>query len=880
MKVMQRAGRRFGACILTAVAACSDPAEPPTPASITQTGGAPTTAVVGTTVAPGFTVLDSRGRAVGGATVTFEAGQGGAVQTASAQTDANGLATPGSWTLGTQAGAQTLTVRAGAASFTLTVQALAGSAATIQALAGNVASGQAGEPVEPTPGVVVGDQYGNPVAGVQVTFTPTAASGAVTGAAQITDAQGVARPGTWVLGPGSGNQTLTVDAAGRTVALTVEADAGAPETLAAAPGNLTSGTAGEAITPPPGVIVRDDYGNPVPGVQVTFAAVTGSGSITGATQVTSSSGIARPASWTLGPDTGMQTLSAQAGALDATLEVYAGDGSVRPPASIVPFGTLPENPVVATGINPRVVVLDAGGRPLTGVTVTFEPGQGGDVEFPEAVTSSGGVAVPGVWTLGTQAGSQTLTASAGEASYTFTVAAVAGPAASVAPLPGNIETGNAGEGVVPPPAVVVKDEFGNPVAGAVVTFQPALMSGTVSGEIQSTNSSGVARPDTWTLGPNGGEQRLLVAVNALGTTLIVTAFGPPLHIFAGDGTTCPVNTDACTFTVSVTTPTGVPVQDATVVWSAPGGATLNTLSNFRGRASAPNLIQNALGNYTQTATLQSTGDAVTFTYDLVQAGQYQIDVRFIGDATASQEAIFTAVKDRWEDVITGDLPSVNLNVDAGDCDINHPAVNQQVDDLLLYIEVVDIDGVGKTLGSAGPCYIRQNSRLPVMGIMKLDLADVANMESNGTLFDVVLHEMGHVLGFGTLWDQPEIDLLVGAGGDDPFFTGAYATPEFVLLGGTLINGVPVENSGGAGTRDGHWRDATFADELMTGFINNSGNSLSTITIGSLLDLGYEVNFSVADQYVVPGGQAGYRMALREGGFQLIEVPLPRPRVAR
>ena len=54
--------------------------------------------------------------------------------------------------------------------------------------------------------------------------------------------------------------------------------------------------------------------------------------------------------------------------------------------------------------------------------------------------------------------------------------------------------------------------------------------------------------------------------------------------------------------------------------------------------------------------------------------------------------------------------------------------------------------------------------LPVFGSVRLDAADVADLEANGRLFDVVLHELGHVLGVGTLWGTH--GLLQGAGTSD------------------------------------------------------------------------------------------------------------------
>jgi hypothetical protein len=65
--------------------------------------------------------------------------------------------------------------------------------------------------------------------------------------------------------------------------------------------------------------------------------------------------------------------------------------------------------------------------------------------------------------------------------------------------------------------------------------------------------------------------------------------------------------------------------------------------------------------------------------------------------------------------------------------------------------------------------------------------------------------------------------------------------------------VPVENTGGAGTRDSHWRESTFNNELMTGYLNNGSNPLSRITVASLADIGYQVDISRADAYSPPAG---------------------------
>jgi len=98
-------------------------------------------------------------------------------------------------------------------------------------------------------------------------------------------------------------------------------------------------------------------------------------------------------------------------------------------------------------------------------------------------------------------------------------------------------------------------------------------------------------------------------------------------------------------------------------------------------------------------------------------------------------------------------------------------------------------------------------------------------------------------------------LLTGAGGSDPFFTGAQARSAFDQVGGTgysLGGKVPVENTGGAGTRDGHWRESVFDNEVCTGFIDAGANPLSIVTAAQFIDLTYQVNLGDADPYTLPG----------------------------
>ncbi|MGH9893863.1 MAG: leishmanolysin-related zinc metalloendopeptidase, partial [bacterium] len=210
-----------------------------------------------------------------------------------------------------------------------------------------------------------------------------------------------------------------------------------------------------------------------------------------------------------------------------------------------------------------------------------------------------------------------------------------------------------------------------------------------------------------------------------------------------------------------------------------------------------------------------------------------------------------------------DLTNIPLNAPAGTCGDRSPAINETIDDVLILAVVEEIDGPRGTLAQAGPCYIRTAGQLPILGLMRFDAADLADIESVGALSDVILHEMGHVLGFGTVWHlQGLLAEPAQDGGPDPHFTGNQAIAAFDAVGGTDYTGnkVPVEDQGGPATADSHWRESVMGNELMTGFVSlnqPANNPLSLVTVASMADQGYLVNSSAADSYsLIVGLRAG------------------------
>ena len=123
------------------------------------------------------------------------------------------------------------------------------------------------------------------------------------------------------------------------------------------------------------------------------------------------------------------------------------------------------------------------------------------------------------------------------------------------------------------------------------------------------------------------------------------------------------------------------------------------------------------------------------------------------------------------------------------------------------------------------------------------------MENEGELLDVIIHEMGHVLGIGTLWSHP--GLIQSSGTNNPVFTGTNAMREYAVLKNfPNPTPVPIANTGGSGTREGHRRESIFDSELMTGYDDPGRNALSRLTIASPQDLGYRVDYSKADTYML------------------------------
>jgi len=495
---------------------------------------------------------------------------------------------------------------------------------------------------------------------------------------------------------------------------------------------------------------------------------------------------------------------------------------------------------------------------MTGVPVNVAiTAGGGSLAGPPSVTSSQPTSV-GTWTLGNSVGTNSITITV-QGIQPFVVSTNSSPGAPALLVPSTTASlpGTVGQQLTVPLSVSLRDAFGNGLSGA--TLNLAVTGGGSTAPTITTDAAGAATVPAWTLGTVKGINTLTVSVGAAITTFSAAAAAGPLQtlqLASGDnqaafaGTPLPQpaifapvdqygnRLDSQVALFSIVTGGGS-LAASTANSSPSGGITMPSLT--LGKSAVPQQVLATVG--TKTALLHAT-----------VATSYTIDVRFWGPAmTADQQALFTNAAARIRAIVVGSLPLVDgTGADPAVCGVSgQPVLSEIIPGVIIYASVQPIDGPGLTLAQAGPCYTRSAGDLrTVIGSMQFDVADLNSLSNGGSLQDVITHEMLHVLGVGTFWNAE--GLLTGYNTAAVAYTGAGGLSGCIATGGTTscATAVPVENTGGAGTFNSHWRESIFGSELMTGYANAGPMPLSVITVRSLADIGYTVNTAGADPYSI------------------------------
>ncbi|MCG6958181.1 MAG: Ig-like domain-containing protein [Gemmatimonadetes bacterium] len=681
------------------------------------------------------------------------------------------------------------------------------------------------------------------------------------------------------------NGTATVTAAAEnltvTATVTVQQVATRAEVVS---GNTQTGTVGQPLAEPIVVRAVDQGGSPVVGAGVTFAPG-GDGSVS-VVEATTGQDAGASTVWTLGTTSGTQQLTAIPGGatagqalLSATaladvaagLEKVSGDGQTAPVS-----GTLTE-PVV-------VKLTDAFGNAVAGDTVVFAvTGGGGSVTPFQAATGSDGMA-RATWTMGSGLGANTLSATVIDIPAVEFTATASAPKADLQPSaiatspvnPTTLDSVTVSATVTNigylAAAAGVQVELMVDSAQAGTSTLPALAVGE-SAEVMFTVGPLSAGSDTLRIvvDPNGTLDEWSEANNEIEKAIDVpsatpiTAGTPVPGISGQTGTEIIFTLDvpaSAPGTVEITLSGGTGDVDLYVNY----GSRPANKDDYKCQSGNPTTSERCVINAAEPGTyyilLYAFSDFSGTTL-LAKTGlpiiPYNIELAFIHHGTSAQDTVFQEAADAWMQIIPGDISDFDFSatpVSANACIQGQPLLDGTVDDLRIYVDIDSIDGPGKTLAQAGPCIIRGLGDLPVIGVMQFDSADMNVLSSRGDLLPVVKHEMGHVLGIGSIWDLLGLlhnPSLPASAGVDTYFSGARAIAAFDAAGGgtiyTLGNKVPVENTAKEGSADGHWRESVLGTELMTPYFNSGQrNPLSAISIESLADLGYTVDVTKAEPF--------------------------------
>ncbi len=553
-------------------------------------------------------------------------------------------------------------------------------------------------------------------------------------------------------------------------------------------------------------------------------------------------------------------------AVGVSFALGCGDSTSPPSPTSIVFSP-PSVTLDAIGASQLVTatVLDQRGHAMPNAVITWSSNTP-VVGIQPLVTAS----VPSANVIASVNGSGTVLAATGtiQANLPVTVAQVP---ATIQKVAGDQQLGTVNRPVPRVISVRVTDRLGIPVANQHVTFSIASGGGSITGGDQTTDVTGVATLGSWTLGALVGSNSLTVSAGSnsiasivITATALLTSVPTAIVSNAGGNQAVMAGQPVTTLpSVLVTDSLGAPVQGVGVLFALSAGS--GTITGTAATTNAAGIA--TLGGWTldSRATYNAVSASVpglgqnplVFSAAGCEGGGgagFAITVCYLTPMTPTQQQAFVDAAARWGKIITSDLPDVPAGViPENACGTGSPSVGIPIDDILIFAAVTTIDGPGGILGSAGPCVIRGPAGLPIIGTMHFDVADVTNLEAQGSLSSVILHEMGHVIGIGSYWAFKGLLQNPSAANSqlDTYFSGANGIAGFNDIGGATYTGgqkVPVENSGGSGTINVHWRESVLQNELMTGFLNPGSNPLSMLTVSSLVDLGYTVDTTQADAF--------------------------------
>ena len=286
--------------------------------------------------------------------------------------------------------------------------------------------------------------------------------------------------------------------------------------------------------------------------------------------------------------------------------------------------------------------------------------------------------------------------------------------------------------------------------------------------------------------------------------------------------------------------------------------TLNNITNVSSLSGLTNLTELHLrGNLLSLSSINDhipslKRSGVTVHSDPFRVVESDFDIELVFDDdgfTQAEKRIIQYAARRWMSIIREDLPDYNTS--GWSSEYNRPfSSGELIDDL--GIHVTSVHSTEEPSGWASVSVLRSTSSLPVLGHVTMNLYEIRSSsiafissETSLGFLGTAIHEIGHALGSGTIWD--DLGFLQDPNGD-AHFNGPLAIAAFNDAGGRDYTGAKVPVAGkdrGPGTALSHW-SRVLNGELMGSWSSGTWDTkLSAISIQSLADLGYVVDVTQA-----------------------------------
>ena len=306
-----------------------------------------------------------------------------------------------------------------------------------------------------------------------------------------------------------------------------------PHTLTKVSGVEQQVPAGSQLSAPFVVTVLDQNGDLLAGATVTFSITAGGGTLSVTTATTDANGRATT-TLTLGRDPGRNTVTARVADLKPV--IFSASGLAIPTTLTRISGDDQQGAAGAALPKPFLVeVRDQNNNPLEGTTVTFAVSAGGGTLSSTTATTDANGRAAATLTLGRDPGRNTVAARVADLKpVIFSASGLAIPT-TLTRISGDDQQGAAGTALPESFVVEVRDQNGNPLDGAQVTFTVTGGGGTLSATTAATDANGYAAT-TLTLGREPETVTVVATVAGL-DPVTFTATAEATADFDGDGET-------------------------------------------------------------------------------------------------------------------------------------------------------------------------------------------------------------------------------------------------------------------------------------------------------------------------------------------------------